>query len=126
MSGFVTRMLDKALATLDKAAKPIIHSDQGWYYHHFVYRKKLESRGLAQSIPRKNNCLDNAVAENFFGHFKEGFLRARTFTNMNQFRSELETYTHWFNNDRIRLKLKGLNPVDYRTQSLANIDSTLD
>jgi putative transposase len=68
--------------------------------------------------------LDNAVAENFFGHFKEEFLRQSSFTNINQFRSELETYINWFNNDRIRLKLKGLSPVDYRVQSLANISPT--
>ena len=122
----VTTMLDKALATLDEAAKPMIHSDQGWHYRHIAYRKKLESRGLAQSMSRKGNCLDNAVAENFFGHFKEEFLRARTFKNMNQFRSELDTYIHWFNHDRIRLKLKGLSPVDYRVQSLANISPTLN
>ena len=121
----VTTMLDKALATLDKSAKPMIHSDQGWHYRHVVYQGKLKSRGLTQSMSRKGNCLDNAVAENFFGHFKEEFLRARTFTSMNHFRSELDTYMHWFNNDRIRLKLKGLSPVDYRVQSLANIAPTL-
>ena len=124
--GLVTTMLDKALATLDEAAKPMIHSDQGWHYRHISYRKKLESKGIAQSMSRKGNCLDNAVAENFFGHFKEEFLRARTFTSLNQFKTELEGYIHWFNHDRIRLKLKGLSPVDYRVQSLANISPTLN
>lgn len=124
--GLVTTMLDKAIATLDEASKPMIHSDQGWHYRHIAYQKKLKSRGLTQSMSRKGNCLDNAVAENFFGHFKEEFLRARTFTSMNQFKTELDGYIHWFNNDRIRLKLKGLSPVDYRTQSLANIAPTLN
>lgn len=123
--GLVTTMLDKALATLDESVKPMIHSDQGWHYRHVAYRKKLENRGLAQSMSRKGNCLDNAVAENFFGHFKEEFLRARTFSNLSQFKNELESYIYWFNNDRIRLKLKGLSPVDYRVQSLANITPTL-
>ena len=76
------------------------------------------------NMSRKGNCLDNAVAENFFGHFKEEFLRQRTFTNLGQFRSELETYIRWFNNDQIRLKLKGLIPVDYQVQRLANIAPT--
>ena len=123
--GLVTTMLDKALATLDEKTKPMIHSDQGWHYRHMTYRKALASAGLQQSMSRKGNCLDNAVAENFFGHFKEEFLRQSTFTSINQFRSELDTYIHWFNNDRIRLKLKGLSPVDYRVQSLANIAPTL-
>lgn len=124
--GLVTSMLEKALATLDKTTKPMIHSDQGWHYRHIIYRNTLESQGIQQSMSRKGNCLDNAVAENFFGHFKEEFLRQRTFTSVNQFRSELDTYIHWFNHDRIRLKLKGLSPIDYRVQSLANIASTLD
>ena len=122
--GLVTTMLDKALATIDEKTKPMIHSDQGWHYRHSAYRNALESRGLKQSMSRKGNCLDNAVAENFFGHFKEEFLRQSSFTNINQFRSELETYINLFNNDRIRLKLKGLSPVDYRVQSLANISPT--
>ena len=124
--GLVTTMLDKALATIDEKTKLIIHSDQGWHYRHIAYRTTLESRGLQQSMSRKGNCLDNAVAENFFGHFKEEFLRQGTFANLNQFRSELDTYIHWFNHDRIRLKLKGLSPVDYRVQSLANIVPTLN
>ena len=75
-------------------------------------------------MSRKGNCLDNAVAENFFGHFKEEFLKQTTFTNLSQFRSELDKFIHWFNHDRVRLKLEGLSPVDYRVQSLANIGST--
>ena len=92
--GLVINMLEKALATLDETTKPMIHSDQGWHYRHMSYRKTLESQGIKQSMSRKGNCLDNAVAENLFGHFKEEFLRQRTFTNMNQFRSELGTYIH--------------------------------
>ena len=122
----VTTMLVKALARIDEATKPMIHSDQGWHYRHINYRKKLESRGLEQSMSRKGNCLDNAVAENFFGHFKEEFLRQQSFTSMSEFKSELDKYIHWFNHDRIRLKLKGLSPVDYRVQSLANIAPTLN
>ena len=119
--GLVTAMLDKALITLDAGQKPMIHSDQGWHYRHLVYQERLRAAGLEQSMSRRGNCLDNAVAENFFGHFKEEFLRQQRFTNMSEFKTELDKYIHWFNNDRIRLKLKGLSPVQYRTQSLANL-----
>ena len=122
--GLVTTMLDKAIAKLDEQTKPMIHSDQGWHYRHIAYRNTLKSRGLLQSMSRKGNCLDNAVAENFFGHFKEEFLRQGTFKSVGHFRTELDSYIRWFNNDRIRIKLKGLSPVDYRVQSLANIPPT--
>jgi len=120
----VNDMLDKAIATLPQAAKPIIHSDQGWHYQHRSYRATLEAHGLQQSMSRKGNCLDNAMAENFFGHFKEEFLRRRKFDSVSHFKAELARYIAWYNNERIQLKLKGLSPVEYRTQSLANLNPT--
>jgi putative transposase len=69
-------------------------------------------------MSRKGNCLDNAVAENFFGHFKEELLRQQTFTSPQHFTTELAKYIHWWNHDRIQERLKGLSPVEYRTQSL--------
>jgi len=120
----VNEMLGKAIATLPQAAKPIIHSDQGWQYQHRSYRATLQAHGLQQSMSRKGNCLDNAMAENFFGHFKEEFLRRRKFDSLTHFKEELARYIAWYNNERIQLKLKGLSPVEYRTQSLANLEST--
>jgi putative transposase len=122
----VTGMLEKAFLTLGPGQKPMIHSDQGWHYRHLNYQQALKRRGLVQSMSRKGNCLDNAVAENFFGHFKEEFLRQQTFTSVSQFKTELDAYITWFNNDRIRLKLRGLSPVRYRTQSLDNLSPTLN
>lgn len=126
--GLVTGMLSQAIKTLPGGQTPILHSDQGWHYQHLSYQEGLRKAGIKQSMSRKGNCLDNAVAENFFGHFKEEFLRQQTFTSLDQFRTELDRYIQWFNNDRIRLKLKGLSPVEYRTQSLAKIpiDSELN
>lgn len=124
--GMVTKMLDKAILKLDPDQKPIVQSDQGWHYRHHSYQRALKKRGLVQSMSRKGNCLDNAVAENFFGHFKEEFLRQKTFASINQFKDELEVYIDWFNNDRVKLKLKGLSPVQYRTQSLANLSLAPD
>jgi len=43
-------------------------------------------------MSRKGNSLDNAVAENFFGHFKEEFLRQQTSISISQFKTELDGY----------------------------------
>lgn len=117
----VTTMLDGAIATLAPGQSPILHSDQGWQYRHWEYQRTLKHNGIRQSMSRKGNCLDNAVAENFFGHFKEEFVRPGQFRSLAQFKSELARYIHWFNHDRIQLKLKGLSPVEYRAQSLASV-----
>ena len=55
-------MLDKAIAKLDLKTRPMIDSDQGWHYRHIAYRNTLKTKGLEQSMSRKGNCLDNAVA----------------------------------------------------------------
>ncbi|MEO0061219.1 MAG: hypothetical protein RL343_837 [Actinomycetota bacterium] len=123
--GLVTSMLGQAVETLPAGSKPVLHSDQGWHYRHLSYQQSLQKAGIKQSMSRKGNCLDNAVAENFFGHFKEEFLRQQSFTSLEQFKTQLDQYIHWFNNDRIRLKLKGLSPVEYRTQSLARLPLAL-
>ena len=59
-------MLDKAFAKFDNLDGLILHSDQGWQYQHFGYRQRLDDHHITQSMSRKGNCLDNAMAENFW------------------------------------------------------------
>ncbi len=66
----VTNMLKAATAKLLKHEKPLIHSDQGWQYQNKQYQQHLKKHGLPQSMSRKGNCLDNAVAESLFGILK--------------------------------------------------------
>lgn len=68
-------------------------------------------------MSRKRNCLDNAVMENFFGLLKSELLYLQEFHSMEEFRIELEKYIDYYNNKRIKVKLKGLSPVQYRIQS---------
>lgn len=112
-------MLKKALAKLKGAGdKPLLHSDQGWQYQMTAYRKKLVEHGLTQSMSRKGNCLDNAAMESFFGTLKSEFFYLNKFTNVEELKSGLRRYIHYYNHQRIKLKLKGLSPVQYRTQAL--------
>lgn len=110
----VMSMLRPALTGLEAAAAPLIHSDQGWHYQHRAYRQLLAAHGVEQSMSRRGNCLDNAVAENFFSHLKEEFIRPHRFDSVEQFRRDLEIYIHWFNHDRIRERLGGRSPVQFR------------
>lgn len=112
-------MLRKALRKLARHEKPLLHSDQGWQYQMPAYRRLLEQRALTQSMSRKGNCLDNAAMESFFGTLKSELFRLQRFTCMAQLRKELADYIHYYNHDRIKLKLKGLSPVQYRTQRSA-------
>lgn len=113
-------MLDKAFARFDNLEGLILHSDQGWQYQHFGYRKRLEERGVIQSMSRKGNCLDNAMAENFFGIMKSELLYAEKFQTVDDFIKALEEYIDYYNNIRIKSRLKGKSPVQYRTLYLSS------
>jgi transposase InsO family protein len=55
--------------------------------------------------------------ENFFGLLKSELLYLRNFKDIDEFKEELVKYIYYYNNYRIKGKLKGLSPVQYRIQS---------
>ena len=114
----VLDMVDSAFAKIPVNTNLIFHSDQGWQYQHKQYQKRLKEKGVRQSMSRKGNCLDNAIMENFFGLLKSELLYLREFNSVAEFKEELEKYIYYYNNKRIKSKLKGLSPVQYRIQSL--------
>ena len=113
----VLKMLDSAFERLPDDSGLILHSDQGWQYQHKQYQKRLSDKGVKQSMSRKGNCLDNSIMENFFGLLKSELLYLREFKDIDEFVEELEKYIFYYNNKRIKGKLKGLSPVDYRIKS---------
>lgn len=111
-------MLGKALSRLRDDERPILHSDQGWQYQMKTWQEMLRNRKIEQSMSRKGNCLDNAAMESFFAVLKSEFFHPNHFTCINSLDEGITEYIHYYNNDRIKLKLKGLSPVQYRTQPL--------
>ena len=115
----VTTMLDKAFEKIPDGIGLILHSDQGWQYQHKRYQRMLREKGIRQSMSRKGNCLDNAVIENFFGLLKSELLYLQEFRSMEHFKQELVAYLDYYNNRRIKAKLKGLPPAIHRQQALS-------
>ena len=113
----ITDMLDKAFERLPDNTGLILHSDQGWQYQLEKYQRRLQKKGIIQSMSRKGNCLDNAVMENFFGILKSELLYLQKFDGVEHFIRELHDYIYYYNNHRIKAKLKGLSPVEYKAQS---------
>ncbi len=114
----VMQMLDQALKRLHPQDKPLLRSDQGWQYQMQAYQEALKNQGLTQSMSRKGNCLDNAIMEGWFGTMKTEFFHGKNFDSVESFKKELKEYIHYYNHDRIKLKLGGLSPVQYRNQAL--------
>ncbi|MGQ4878242.1 IS3 family transposase [Billgrantia sp. LNSP4103-1] len=115
----VKQMLQQAFACLKHSDRPLLHSDQGWHYQHPAYRALLAEQALTQSMSRKGNCLDNAAMESFFGTLKAEYFHLNRFDTIEQLQQGLDQYIHYYNHERIKLKLKGLSPVQYRTQALS-------
>ena len=113
----VMTMLKKALQGLPEKSGLILHSDQGWPYQMRSYQNLLAEKGVRQSMSRRGNCYDNAVIENFFGMLKSEFFKHQKFDSIEDFQEKLIAYLNYWNNDRIKVKLNGLSPVAYRTQS---------
>ena len=115
----VTEMLHKAFEQIPDGTELVLHSDQGWQYQHKQYQRMLRKKGIRQSMSRKGNCLDNAVMENFFGHLKSELLYLQDFKSIEHFKAELVDYLDYYNNHRIKAKLKGLPPALHRQQALS-------
>lgn len=113
----VRSMLGKAFERLAPSDRPLLHSDQGWQYQQSAYQQMLADRSMTQSMSRKGNCLDNAAIESFFGTLKAEFFHLNRFDNIEQLKRGIDRYIRYYNHDRIKLKLKGLSPVQYRTQA---------
>ena len=114
----VTTMLAQAFAVIPDNTRLLLHSDQGWHYRHKQYRQMLLEKGIVQSMSHKGNCLDNSVMENFFGHLKSELLYLQEFESMEHFKQELIEYIDYYNNRRIKARLKGLPPALHRQQAL--------
>jgi putative transposase len=110
-------MLKKALKKLPAGSRPILHSDQGWQYQMKAYQYELRKNKIKQSMSRKGNCLDNAVMENFFAILKSELFYIQQFKSYEFLQQAIVDYVHYYNHDRIKLKLNGLSPVQYRTQA---------
>jgi len=113
----VRNMLKNALARLGANDKLILHSDQGWQYRMAAYKQLLEQNQVTQSMSRKGNCLDNAAMESFFAVLKTEYFYLNKFKSVDELQEGLKTYIQYYNHERIRLKLNGLSPVQYRLQA---------
>ena len=114
----VKAMLDQAFGE-EHYENTILHSDQGWQYQHDSYHRFLESKGIQPSMSRKGNSPDNGMMESFFGILKSETFYGyeKHFRSLEDLEQAIVDYIDYYNNKRIKVKLKGLSPVQYRTKS---------
>lgn len=115
---FVCISLEKAIEKLPIEHNLMIHTDQGFQYQHGNWTQLLEQNNIKQSMSRRGNCLDNSPMENFFSLLKQEIYYGVKYQSVQELIQALEEYIDWYNNRRIKEKLNGLSPVQYRKQAI--------
>ncbi len=98
----------------------IVHSDQGSTYASGDYQKQLKEHKLRCSMSRKGECLDNAVAESFFGTLKNELVHHEDYRTRAEARQSIFEYIEVFYNRKRRHAFLGYRtPVDYEREQAA-------
>ncbi|HEQ3307556.1 TPA: transposase, partial [Streptococcus pyogenes] len=68
---------------------------------------------------RKGNSPDNGMMDSFFGILKSEMFYGleKSYKTLDKLEEAITDYISYYNNKRIKAKLKGLSPVQYRTKS---------
>lgn len=116
---FVMASLHQVLPLIKEQAvyRTTIHSDQGWHYQHNTWVKILKKERIFQSMSRKGTCADNAAMENFFGLLKQEMYYGEALVSYEKLKHRIEQYISYYNNERIKQKLAGMSPVQYRVHA---------
>ena len=100
----------------------MFHSDRGVQYAAKEFRGLLDGQGATQSMSRKGNCWDNAVAESFFRTIKSEKLNHHNFNSFEQAKREIfMTIEIWYNRKRIHQALGYRTPEQLESQHLKKV-----
>lgn len=101
-----------------------LHSDQGSQYSSRKCKKLLESLNIKQSMSRRGNCHDNAVAESFFNNLKKEKVRGRQYKTRDEARLDIFNYIEMFYNPKRRHTSNGrVSPTQYEKQYFNGLKS---
>ena len=109
--------------TLDLALKvapgstPMIHSDRGYQYTSWGFKKRLESHGLTQSMSRVGKCIDNGPMEGFWGTLKCEKYYLHKYQTFEALKKDIVNYIYFYNYERLQAKLNSLSPMEFRTKA---------
>ena len=112
----VNTMLVKAREALGNDKHPIVHSDRGIHYQWPGWIALMKKFGWTRSMSKKGCSPDNAACEGVFGRVKNEMFYNRSWigVSIKEFIAYLDDYLHWYNEDRIKITLGGMSPVEYR------------
>ncbi len=112
----VNSMLDLAMETLKAGERLIVHFDRKAYYRWPGWLSRMEEANLLRSMSKKGCTADNSACEGFFGRLKnEMFYNRKWFgISIAEFMDILNRYLHWYNEQRIKMSLGAMSPLEHR------------
>lgn len=100
----------------------LFHSDRGVQYACKEFRKAIKGRQVTQSMSRKGNCWDNAVAESFFKILKSEMVYHQTFNDLAHAKREIFEFIEiWYNRHRLHSYLGYMTPEEFGEKYLLNV-----
>jgi putative transposase len=119
-TALVIEALQLAIARRQPAADLVFHSDRGVQYASGDFRKFLRANSITQSMSRKGNCWDNAVAESFFSTLKTELAGATRYPTRAVARGAIFEYiVTWYNRKRRHSALGYQTPAQAASGELA-------
>ena len=113
--------LTMSICRRGKVKGVIVHSDQGSTYASGDYQRQLSDSKLLCSMSRKGECLDNAVAESFFGTLKNELVYHEDYKTRVQAKQSLFEYIEiFYNRQRRHAYLNYMTPVEYEAKYTSN------
>jgi transposase InsO family protein len=109
----VFKPLDMALAA-SPGSSPMIHSDRGFQYTSYGFKRKLEEAHMTQSMSRIGKCIDNGPMEAFWGTLKCEKYYLHKYPTYEELSSAIDEYINFYNTKRLQKNLNGLSPIEFR------------
>jgi transposase InsO family protein len=115
----VNDALKMAIRTRNPQRGLIWHTDRGSQYTSYEHKDLLKTYGIIQSMSRRGNCLDNAVAESFFHTLKTELVHHEIYHTRKQAKQSIFEYIEvFYNRERIHSANKNLSPVEFEEKML--------
>ena len=117
----VNNALQMAISRRGVSKGLIWHTDRGSQYASDEHKKLLKKYKITQSMSRKGNCWDNAVAESFFHTLKTELVYNVKFDSKSQANQMIFEYIEiFYNRERLHSSNNYLSPVEFEEQMLQN------
>ena len=114
-------MLDKAISTLNKNERPIVHTDRGAHYRWPGWIERMKKAHLVRSMSKKGYSPDNSACEGFFGRVKNEMFYGYSWKEVT-IKQFIEILDEYFTSaketshaeKRIKISFGGMSPLTYR------------